>query len=276
MIARSCHIVGPVLFVIEYDDSVEQLVPKTVVASGHMGSIGGSLRKFVIKVENQNVDAGSGKTGRSDGNCVLETTWGSFFIHEGRREAWLSTDGTDGAFEYLLSLIISYVLLKSGAAVIHGTGVISDGACDVFSGASGQGKTTLAAKFPTWRIVDDETLILYVGDRGYRVSTPPEWMKKTALFGEGKREMPLGLFFLLKRRGEISVAESFGRLYPVTALVENLRFVLPERFFLEAALEFATAFTSSHHVMEFSFGLSDDARTIDGVLNDAKSKIEDK
>src|SRR5579863_1529286 len=67
------------------------------------------------------------------------------------------------AFEtYLLSMVLSYALLKLGYEVLHATAVVVDGAVLALLGPSGHGKSTLAAAFLGlgYPVLTDDLLVL--------------------------------------------------------------------------------------------------------------------
>src|SRR5262249_39164851 len=68
---------------------------------------------------------------------------------DGRRIAYNPlSDSSLLAFEtYLLSMVLSYALLKLGYEVLHATAVMVDGEALALLGPSGHGKSTLAAAF---------------------------------------------------------------------------------------------------------------------------------
>jgi hypothetical protein len=88
------------------------------------------------------------------------------------------------AFEtYLLSMVLSYALLKLGYEVLHATGVIVDGEALALLGPSGHGKSTLAAAFLSagYPVLTDDLLVLMETPEGIMI---PPGIPRIKLFPE--------------------------------------------------------------------------------------------
>jgi len=72
-------------------------------------------------------------------------------------------------------LLLYYLISKKGGLMIHGSGVITDGRGWLFSGKSGQGKTTLAKIFDGCgdRVIHDDRLVLRKGTDGWVMHSTP-------------------------------------------------------------------------------------------------------
>jgi hypothetical protein len=72
-------------------------------------------------------------------------------------------------------LLLYYLISKKGGLMIHGSGVITDGRGWLFSGKSGQGKTTIAKIFDGCgdRVIHDDRLILRKGAEGWVMHSTP-------------------------------------------------------------------------------------------------------
>jgi len=72
-------------------------------------------------------------------------------------------------------LLLYYLISKKGGLMIHGSGVITDGRGWLFSGKSGQGKTTLAKIFDSCgdRVIHDDRLILLKDGDGWIMHSTP-------------------------------------------------------------------------------------------------------
>jgi len=72
-------------------------------------------------------------------------------------------------------LLLYYLVSKKGGLMIHGSGVIADGRGWLFSGKSGQGKTTIAKIFDGCgdRVIHDDRLILLKGADGWVMHSTP-------------------------------------------------------------------------------------------------------
>ncbi len=72
-------------------------------------------------------------------------------------------------------LLLYYLISKKGGLMIHGSGVITDGRGWLFSGKSGQGKTTIAKIFDGCgdRVIHDDRLVLRKGAEGWVMHSTP-------------------------------------------------------------------------------------------------------
>jgi len=88
------------------------------------------------------------------------------------------------AFEtYLLSMVLSYALLKLEYEVLHATAVVVDGAALALLGPSGHGKSTLAAAFLSagYPVLTDDLLVLAESQDGILI---PPGIPRIKLFPE--------------------------------------------------------------------------------------------
>jgi hypothetical protein len=104
---------------------------------------------------------------------------------DGRRIAYNPLSPTSAlAFEtYLLSMVLSYSLLKLGYEVLHATAVIIDGEALALLGPSGHGKSTFAAAFlqAGFPILTDDLLVVKETRKGMVV---PPGVPRIKLFAE--------------------------------------------------------------------------------------------
>jgi hypothetical protein len=84
---------------------------------------------------------------------------------------------------YLLSMVLSYALLKLGYEVLHATAVIVDGEALALLGPSGHGKSTLAAAFLSagYPVLTDDLLVLMETPEGIMI---PPGIPRIKLFPE--------------------------------------------------------------------------------------------
>ena len=104
---------------------------------------------------------------------------------DGRRIAYnpLSESSVLALETYLLSMVLSYALLKLGYEVLHATAVIVDGEALALLGPSGYGKSTLAAAFLSagYPVLTDDLLVLMETPKGMMV---PPGLPRIKLFPE--------------------------------------------------------------------------------------------
>jgi hypothetical protein len=104
---------------------------------------------------------------------------------DGRRIAYnpLSESSRLALETYLLSMVLSYALLKLGYEVLHATAVIVDGEALALLGPSGHGKSTLAAAFLSagYPVLTDDLLVLMETPEGIMV---PPGLPRIKLFPE--------------------------------------------------------------------------------------------
>lgn len=76
--------------------------------------------------------------------------------------AQLEQSGAWSFETYLLGHVLSYALIKQGVEPLHATTVVIDGVAAAFLGASGQGKSTLAASFVAagHQVLTDDLLVI--------------------------------------------------------------------------------------------------------------------
>jgi hypothetical protein len=74
----------------------------------------------------------------------------------------LENSSAESFQSYLLGQVLSYALIKQGHEPLHATAIVIDGAAVAFLGASGQGKSTLAAAFLSagCRLLTDDLLVI--------------------------------------------------------------------------------------------------------------------
>ena len=143
------------------------------------------------------------------------------------------------AFDSLLRVAWSRILLDRGGMLLHSAGTISGGRGFSFAGKSGSGKTTLVRKAPLRDVLSDEIIILRKTSRGFSIHGTP-------FFGEvGKGGRPVraplaGLYFLEKG------APALRPLPPARALSRLLGTVL---FFSREAAPSARLLALAHDLV---------------------------
>jgi hypothetical protein len=109
----------------------------------------------------------------------------------------LTIDGADGEtdpLEYPLDgLILYYLTAIRGDIMIHASGVNNSGRGYIFSGISGQGKTTIARIWDNAgaRVINDDRLIIRNTDKGWRMYNTPVYN------GDVPRESAIDRIFLI-------------------------------------------------------------------------------
>jgi hypothetical protein len=113
---------------------------------------------------------------------------------DGRRIwwGWLGAPSLESLQVYLLGHALSFALIKQGYEPIHATSVVINGNAVAFIGASGFGKSSLAAAFIAdgHPLLTDDMLLLKRTDRGYEAQPGPRRIK---LFPEMARRFLMGI-----------------------------------------------------------------------------------
>lgn len=106
-------------------------------------------------------------------------SWPLLIIPE-RKDVWIIFLGQNRSevdpLPYPLDgLLLYYLISKRGGIMIHGSGVIADSKGWIFSGKSGQGKTTIAKIFDSSgdRVIHDDRLILMREEREWIMHSTP-------------------------------------------------------------------------------------------------------
>jgi len=119
-------------------------------------------------------------------------------------------------------LLFQHHLAVAGRLVVHGCGLVVDGAAVVFAGHSGAGKSTTARLWkrldPRTLVLSDDRIVLERSGRGFRAHGTP-WHGEGHFAAAGKA--PLGALFFLRhgartRVTPLSVADAAARLFART------------------------------------------------------------
>ncbi len=73
----------------------------------------------------------------------------------------------------LFRLLCSFLLMQKGGVLLHASSVVDGGRAWVFSGPSGSGKTTIAGLAGDRLVLNDETIALRPGPRGWEACATP-------------------------------------------------------------------------------------------------------
>lgn len=127
-----------------------------------------------------------------------------------------------GVSEYVLSIplaiqaAMSLILPKSNDIIFHASSAKINGSGLIFFGASGAGKSTIAASFPKEDVMADDSALCLFRDGKFSVGPTP--FTQVSLKNSKKERPPLkGLFFLVKDK-----VDFFTPISPGTAMVKIL------------------------------------------------------
>ena len=138
-----------------------------------------------------------------------------FFPSEGRAEIFLDDRGRRHESAHLTSVffqILSAALASGGGLLVHGSGIVRNGAAYAFVGLSGAGKSTVG-RLSEGALLADDGLILRKADGGFRVFATPFCQQREGeawKAGVAAGSAPLAGLFVLEKAGE-------HRLEPVPA-----------------------------------------------------------
>jgi hypothetical protein len=120
-------------------------------------------------------------------------------------------------------MLCSFWLLQEGGLFLHASAVVERGRAWVFSGPSGSGKTTIASLAGRRRVLNDETIALRPGPRGWTACATPFYGSGGPTMARANASAPLrGLCFLRKAdrfaHRRLSPAEAVARAFPEVML----------------------------------------------------------
>jgi hypothetical protein len=119
----------------------------------------------------------------------------------------------------LFRLLCGFLLMQAGGVLLHASAVVDRGRAWVFSGPSGSGKTTIAGLAGARRVLNDETIALRPGPRGWVACATPFYGSGGPSMARANARAPLrALCFLRKADGfghrRLSPAETVARAFP--------------------------------------------------------------
>jgi len=123
----------------------------------------------------------------------------------------------------LFRLLCSFLLMQKGGVFLHASAVVDGDRAWVFSGPSGSGKTTIAGLAGDRPVLNDETIALRPGRRGWQACATPFYGSGGPAMARVNERAPLrGLCFLEKAdhfaHRRLSPAEAVARAFPEVML----------------------------------------------------------
>ena len=123
----------------------------------------------------------------------------------------------------LFRLLCGFLLLQEGGVVLHASAVVDRGRAWVFSGASGSGKTTIAGLAGDRRVLNDETIALRPGARGWNACATPFYGSGGPEMAQANERSPIRALCFLRKADRfahrrLSPAEAVGRAFPEVML----------------------------------------------------------
>ncbi len=123
----------------------------------------------------------------------------------------------------LFRLLCSFLLMQKGGVFLHASAVVDRGRAWVFSGPSGSGKTTIAGLAGDRAVLNDETIALRPGPRGWQACATPFYGSGGPSMARVNDRAPLrGLCFLAKAdrfaHRRLSPSEAVARAFPEVML----------------------------------------------------------
>ena len=123
----------------------------------------------------------------------------------------------------LFRLLCSFLLMQKGGVFLHASAVVDRGRAWVFSGPSGSGKTTIAGLAGDRPVLNDETIALRPGPRGWQACATPFYGSGGPAMARVNDRAPLrGLCFLAKAdrfaHRRLSPSEAVARAFPEVML----------------------------------------------------------
>jgi hypothetical protein len=123
----------------------------------------------------------------------------------------------------LFRLLCGFLLMQKGGVLLHASAVVDRGRAWVFSGPSGSGKTTIAGLAGERLILNDETIALRPGPRGWQACATPFYGSGGPAMARANDRAPLrGLCFLAKAdrfvHRRLSPSEAVARAFPEVML----------------------------------------------------------
>jgi hypothetical protein len=123
----------------------------------------------------------------------------------------------------LFRLLCSFLLMQRGGLFLHASAVVGGGRAWVFSGPSGCGKTTIAGLAGHRTVLNDETIALRPGRRGWEACATPFYGSGGPSMARSNERAPLrGLCFLRKAdrfaHRRLAPSEAVARTFPEVML----------------------------------------------------------
>ena len=123
----------------------------------------------------------------------------------------------------LFRLLCGFLLLQDGGILLHASAVVNRGRAWVFSGPSGSGKTTIAGLAGDRRVLNDETIALRPGSRGFAACATPFYGSGGPEMARANEQAPLRALCFLRKADRfahrrLSPAEVVGRAFPEVML----------------------------------------------------------
>lgn len=123
----------------------------------------------------------------------------------------------------LFRLLCSFLLMRQGGLLLHASAVVDGGRAWVFSGPSGSGKTTIAGLAGARVVLNDETIALRPGPRGWEVCATPFYGSGGPAMARVNARAPLrGLCFLRKAdhfaHRRLTPSQAVARAFPEVML----------------------------------------------------------
>jgi hypothetical protein len=177
---------------------------------------GGDGDPFPIRV----FDSDEPAQGASD----FSYDWQEARLHCRAGEAVFSGVRNEYAFDSLLRILFSWILLPRTGFLLHAATVVRNGRAFIFTGRSGAGKSTLASLAPEGSVLTDEISLLRFEEGGWRAYGTPFWGEFHA--GDVNTSAPIADIFRLVQAPE-------NRVAPLRQ-AELLRALLPNVMFFSA------------------------------------------
>lgn len=123
----------------------------------------------------------------------------------------------------LFRLLCSFLLMQKGGVLLHASAVVDRGRAWVFSGPSGSGKTTIAGLAGDRAVLNDETIALRPGARGWEACATPFYGSGGPAMARVNDRAPIrGLCFLEKAdhfaHRRLTPSEAVSRAFPEVML----------------------------------------------------------
>jgi hypothetical protein len=123
----------------------------------------------------------------------------------------------------LFRLLCAFLLLQEGGVLLHASAVVDRGRAWVFSGPSGSGKTTLAGLAGARRVLNDETIALKPGRRGFLACATPFYGSGGPTMAQANARAPVRALCFLRKADRfahrrLTPAEAVARAFPEVML----------------------------------------------------------
>ena len=123
----------------------------------------------------------------------------------------------------LFRLLCGFLLLQEGGVLLHASAVVDRGRAWIFSGPSGSGKTTIAGLAGGRRVLNDETIALRPGSRGWTACATPFYGSGGPEMARANEQAPLRALCFLRKddrfaHRRLSPREVVRRAFPEVML----------------------------------------------------------